>query len=77
MENIDKEITAYKSMQQNLESEHMRKWVLIKDEKLVAVFDSFDLAAQEAVKQFGQGPYLIRQVGVTSATLPISVMYSI
>jgi hypothetical protein len=72
---LDVEISAYDSMREQLEGEHMGKWVLVHDRQLVGVYDSFDAAAQEAVKRFGSGPYLIRQVGAPPVTLPASVMY--
>ncbi len=76
MAEIDTEIRAYEAMREKLESEHMGKWVLVQGGKLVGVFDSFDAAAEDAVRQFGRGPYLIRQVGAPPVTLPASVMYS-
>jgi hypothetical protein len=75
MPELDVEISAYDSMREKLEAEHMGKWVLLHDRQLVGVYDSFDAAAEEAVKRFGGGPYLIRQVGAQQVTLPASVMY--
>jgi len=75
MAEIDTEITAYEAMREKLETEHMGKWVLVREGKLVGVFDSFDAAAEDAVRQFGRGPYLIRQIGAPPVTLPASVMY--
>jgi hypothetical protein len=72
---ITEEIDAYEGLRQGLEADHMGKWVLIRDRKLISIFDSFELAAEEAVKQFGRGPYLIRQIGAPPVTLPASVMY--
>jgi hypothetical protein len=72
---IDKEIAAYDALRNDLEAQHMGKWVLVHDGKLVAVFDSFEIAAEDAVRKFGRGPYLIRQVGAPPITLPASVMY--
>jgi hypothetical protein len=63
-------------MREKLETEHMGKWVLLHQEKLVNIYDSFDAAAEDAVRQFGRGPYLIRQIGAPPVTLPASVMYS-
>lgn len=77
MADIDTEITAYEAMRENLETEHMGKWVLVRHETLIGVYDSFDAAAEDAVRQFGRGPYLIRQVGAPPVTLPASVMYSV
>lgn len=76
MADIDKEILAYEAMREKLESEHMSKWVLVREGQLVGIFDSFELAAESAVRQFGRGPYLIRQIGAPPVTLPASVMYS-
>jgi hypothetical protein len=75
MPELEVEISAYDSMREKLEAEHMGKWVLLHDRQLVGVYDSFDVAAEEAVKRFGGGPYLIRQVGAPQITLPASVMY--
>jgi len=75
MAELDIEISAYDSMREQLEAEHMGKWVLLHDRQLVGVYDSFDKAAEDAVKRFGGGPYLIRQVGAQAITLPASVMY--
>ena len=76
MPTIDAEITAYEAIREKLESEHMGKWVLVHEGKLVSIYDSFEAAAEDAVRQFGRGPYLIRQVGAPPLTLPASVMYS-
>jgi len=75
MAEIDAEIKAYEAMREKLESEHMGKWVLVREGQLIGVFDSFDAAAEDAVRQFGRGPYLIRQIGAPPVTLPASVMY--
>jgi hypothetical protein len=75
MEDIKSNIAAYQAMQQELEEKHMGKWVLFHSNSLVAVHESFDSAAEDAVKRFGRGPYLIRQVGAPPITLPASVMF--
>ncbi len=76
MADIDQNIAAYEEIIQSLESQYMGKWVIFHNRSLVDVFDSFENAAQEAVKKFGRGPYLIRQVGAPPVTLPASVMYN-
>jgi hypothetical protein len=75
MPEIDAEIAAYSRMRQELEEKHMGKWVLFYQGKLVSVYESFDDTATDAVARFGRGPYLIRQVGAPSVTLPASVMF--
>ena len=72
---LNGEIEAYEAMQERLESEHTGKWALIKDRKLIDLYDSFEVAAQEAVQRFGRGPYLIRQVGAPPMILPASIMF--
>lgn len=75
MTSLSDEIVAYESMQRNLELDHLGKWVVIHNKKLVGTFESFELAAEHAVEQFGAGPYLIRKVGAAPVTLPASVAY--
>jgi hypothetical protein len=75
MPEIDAEIAAYLSMQQELEGKYMGQWVLFHQGRLVAVYKSFDDAAKDAVSRFGRGPYLIRQIGAPAVTLPASVMF--
>jgi hypothetical protein len=72
---IDQDIAAYDAQSNTLEAEHMGKWVLFHDAKLINIFDSFETAAEAAVRAFGRGPYLIRQIGAPPITLPASVVY--
>lgn len=63
---LDKNIAAYEAQLKELEKHHMGKWVVFHDSDLVDAFDTLDNAANEAVRRFGRGPYLIRQVGEPS-----------
>ena len=72
---LDTEIAAFTAMQDALEEHHNGKWVVFHGETFVDAFDSFETAAREAVRRFGAGPYLIRQVGAPPFTPPASVMY--
>ena len=72
---IDTEIEAYERIRPDLEVQHTGKWVLVHDGQLINTFNDFEAAASEAVRSFGRGPYLIRQVGAPPVTLPASVMY--
>ena len=72
---LDREIEAFNRMKPDLEQHHMDKFVVIKDLDLVGAFDTLDAAANEAVRRFGRGPYLIRQVGALPPTLPASVLF--
>jgi len=77
MSDLDHEITAYESMRADLENHHMGEWVLVHGGALVNTFPSFDEAAATAVRQFGRGPYLIRQVGAPPISMPASVMFNL
>jgi hypothetical protein len=73
---IQDDIAAYEVLQPDLEAKHMGKWVVIHDRELAGIYDAFESAAEEAVRQLGRGPYLIRQVGAPPVTLPASVMFN-
>ena len=75
MTTLSEEIVAYESIQRTLELDHLGKWVVVHDKKLCGVYETFQSAAEDAVERFGAGPYLIRQVGTTSVTLPASILY--
>jgi hypothetical protein len=75
MADVQTEIVAYEKMQSDLESKHTGHWVVVNDSQLIGVYDTFEAAAEDAVKKFGRGSYLIRQVGAPPITLPASVMY--
>jgi hypothetical protein len=73
MAEIDTEIAAYEKLRGQLETKHMGEWVLMRGGQLIGLYPSFETAAEHAVRQFGHSPYLIRQVGAPSVTLPASV----
>jgi len=75
MAEIDKEIAAYETMRSDLEAHQMGKWVLVHDLKLIGTYETFEKVAEDAVRRFGSGPYLIRQVGAPPVALPASLMY--
>ena len=75
MADLDREIAAFDAMRADLERDFMGKWVVFHDQKLIGTFDNFEAAAEEAVRRFGSGPYLIRQVGERPVTLSASLMY--
>lgn len=72
---IRDDIAAFDAMRPELEAAHLGCWALFHNRELEGLYDSFDEAAQVAVRKFGRGPYLIRQIGAPSVTLPASVMY--
>src|SRR5262245_19082288 len=75
MATIQDEIAAFDTMRSDLEATDMGRWVVIHDRQLIDLYDSFDAAADDAVRRFGTGPYLIRQIGMQPMVLPASVMF--
>jgi hypothetical protein len=72
---LETEIAAYERLHDELEKHHQGKFVVFHGEDFIGSFDTLDNAAAEAVRRFGRGPYLIRQVGRPPITLPASVLY--
>jgi hypothetical protein len=75
MSDLSKEIATYERLKDELETQHRGEWVLIKGEDQVGLYSNFEVAAADAVKKFGSGPYLIREIGAPPLTLSASVMY--
>ena len=67
---LSQEIAAYDRMRDVLEVDHFGKWVVVHDEELVGAYGDFEDAAEDAVRRFGRGPYLIRRVGEGPVLLP-------
>ena len=73
---LSQEIVAYDThLRSQLETDHFGEWAVVHDKKLVGTYPSVEAAANEAVKKFGRGPYLIRRIGSPPITLPASVLY--
>lgn len=69
------DIAAYEAMRSSLEADHLGKWALVRDRKLVGLFEEFEAVAAAAVERFGRGPYLIRRIGVRHVSLPAHLMF--
>jgi predicted aspartyl protease len=61
---LETEVRAFEAQREELERHYKGDFVIFHGEECIPAFDSLDAAAQEAVRRFGRGPYLIRQVGV-------------
>lgn len=72
---LSREIAAYDRMRDSLETDHFAEWVVVHGEKLAGTYMDFQAAAADAVRRFGRGPYLIRQIGEPPLALPASVLY--
>jgi hypothetical protein len=75
MSGLDEEIAAFDLIRADLEAAHRGEWALVRDRTLFGPFASFQLAAAAALKRFGLGPYLIRQIGAAPIPLPASLVY--
>ena len=60
-ENLQKELEYFKSNQKELVEKYENKFLVIKDQKVVSVFDTEIDAYTEAQKQFELGTFLIQQ----------------
>ena len=75
-EALQRNIREFNAKAAWLEKHHSAKWVIFHDASFVDAFDTFDTAAREAVRRFGTGPYLIRQVGrQAKMRVPASVAF--
>lgn len=74
---LERDLAAFEAMRAELEARSKLKWVVFFGGQLIGIYDSFTVAAAEAVSRFGRGPYLIRQVGAPEFTMPASVAFRI
>ena len=75
MPHLDQEIATYERLRASLEAEHHLKWAVIHGDIHVGTYADFQEAAAEAVRRYGRGPYLIRQVGAPPVRLPSTELY--
>ena len=66
MTTLNDEIAAFDGSKACLETEHLGKWVVFHSCELAGIYPTMEQAAADAVRRFGAGPYLIRQVGAYS-----------
>ena len=71
---LDVEIAAFEKQQGELEVEHKGKWVVFCKGEPHGFYDTFGEADDDAVKQFGDEPFLIREIGAVPHTLPNSLL---
>lgn len=75
MDALDRQIAAYDTHRERLERDHHGRWVVFHDESLIGAYATYDEAITTAMRKFGRGPYLIRQVGAPPPRLPASVTF--
>jgi hypothetical protein len=69
------DIAAYDRARPDLEAKHDGEWVVFHSGQFVAVYAQFEDAASDALEQFGDGPYLIRQIGVEAVRLSSTMVF--
>jgi len=67
---LDDQIDAFEVLEDRLARAHPGAWVVVRDRRLEGIYPGFDEAAEDAVRRFGRGPYLIRQLGAPRAAVP-------
>lgn len=77
MSELDTDIKAYEEQLDELLEHHAGKYVVFHNGAFVDAFDTFQNAADVAVRRFGLGPYLIRKVRQSQdiRPLPASVAF--
>jgi hypothetical protein len=63
------EIKTFEENRAELEKAHPDKFVLIRGDKIIDTFDSFENAAEEAVRLFAREDFLIREIGADEPKL--------
>lgn len=75
MTTLSSQIAVYEEMRDLLETDHFGEWVVFHGGELVDTYESSEAAVVDAIRRFGRGPYLIRQVGAPPPKLPPSIWY--
>jgi hypothetical protein len=63
MKALSVEMARYEELRSVVESHHARKWIVIHARDFIGAFDTLDNVANEAIRLYGRGPYLIRKAG--------------
>ncbi len=67
---LETEIAYFNEQAPELLANHRNEWVLIEGRKIVGLYRDFQLAITDAIKKFGDSPFLIRQIDAPPITLP-------
>ena len=65
---LEKERKFYDEKLDELVSQHVGQFVLIKEEELIGVYNKIEEALAEGARRFGMQPFLVRQISKTSET---------
>ena len=63
MENVlEREIAYYNEHRDELIEKHLGRFVLVKDESLIGVFNTIEQAISEGARRYGLSSFLVREV---------------
>jgi len=74
---LEQEIATFEREKERLQKEHTGKFVLVFGDAVIDTFDTFDSASAEGLRQFGQGPFLIRQVGRANLDISVALLHGL
>lgn len=74
---LEREIAAFEKHRLELEATHSGKFVLIHGDEVAGVFDTFENAAGEGLRRYGEQEFLIRQVGAPEPKLSPAILYGL
>ncbi len=75
MTSLQEDIAAFDRMRAELEVSHFHEWAVFYRGQFIEIFPDFEAAATMAVDRFGDGPYLIRQIGAGPIQLPGGMIF--
>jgi hypothetical protein len=75
MSALHNDIAAFDRARSDLEAAHRGEWAVFHAGVLAGLYPAFDQAAIDAVDRFGEGPYLIRQIGVEAIQLSAAMVF--
>ena len=59
---LKKELSTYDANKKDLISKALGKYVLIKDDKIIGIYETSNDAIAEAYKMFGNVPFLVKEI---------------
>lgn len=59
---LEKEYKFFLGHRRRLVKEHLHKFILIKDDRIVGFYDSYDRALKAGLKDFGNVPFFIKEI---------------
>jgi hypothetical protein len=71
---LELELQTYHRERGRLESEHRGKFVLIRGDEIVGVYDDFHAASEQAARQFERGPYLVQCIASEVMHIPSALL---